>query len=176
MADLPTQLDASTVVHPKLQNLLTFWNCCRGSRTLPRRSAIPAEDFKPWMGHIMMIEPEGTRPRFRVRLHGTRLYGYHGQDLTGWYLDEAVAEPEHGRIVAPYVAAMRTGGPQFDVIASPFAGGTVHQLSRLVLPCAEDGTSVDRLIVGMYLHSRPSDAGGPATRAPRGGAQAPVRA
>lgn len=173
MAELPTELDARGVVHPELQNLLTFWAWCRGARTLPSRSAIPAEDFKPWMGHIMIIEPVGTPPRFRVRLHGTRLYGYDGKDLTGWYLDEAVAEPDLHCIVAPYQAAIRTREPQFDVISSPFAGGTVHQLSRLVLPCAEDGISVDRLIVGIYLHSRPA---GRASRPAHNGSRVPVRA
>jgi len=167
MAEMPSRMDDGWFVHPKLQNLLSFWHCRRGSRAMPSRSAIPAEDFKPWMGHIMIIVPEGEPPRFRVRLHGTRLYGYHGQDLTGWYLDEAVAEPALSRIVNPYVAAMRTGRPQHDVISSPFAGGTVHQLSRLVLPCSEDGHAVDRLIVGIYLRARPSEPGGHAHRAER---------
>jgi hypothetical protein len=175
MAEMPSGLDDSFLVHPKLQNLLTFWQCCRGAHRLPSRSAIPAEDFKPWMGHIMIIEPHGEPTRFRVRLHGTRLYGYHGQDLTGWYLDETLAEPELGRVIAPYTAAIRTRRPQYDVMTSPFQGGTVHRLSRLVLPCAEDGACVDRLIVGLYLHTPQQGSGGPAPRAERAGDRAPVR-
>lgn len=175
MAEMPTQVDAGIAVHPKLQNLLTFWQYCRGARALPSRSTMPAEDFKPWMGHIMIVDPHGDPPRFRVRLHGTRLYGYHGQDLTGWYLDDAVGEPAYSRIVTPYHAAIRTQSPQYDVMSSPFSGGTVHQLSRLSLPCAEDGRTVDQLIVGIYLQSQTSDAAGAASRPPRTGAHAPVR-
>lgn len=176
MADMSSRLDDSFIVHPKLQNLLTFWDCRRGAHALPRRSAIPAEAFKPWMGHLMLVAPEGKPPRFRVRLHGTRLYGYHGRDLTGWYLDELVGEPALSRIVAPYVAAVRTGAPQYDVIASPFEAGTVHHLARLVLPCGEDGASVDQLIVGIYLQPEREESAASALSGHRAGTHAPAGA
>jgi hypothetical protein len=151
--------DGAPVGHPKLRALHDFWHRCRGEGVLPRRSAIPAEQFKPWMGHMMILEPVGesvaAMPRFRVRLHGTRLYGYDGKDLTGWFIDDVVGEPGLSCIVAPYAAAVNARAPQYDVIRSPFPGGTVHQLCRLVLPCAEDGHQVDRLLVGMYLHAQP---------------------
>ena len=168
-------VNAAGIAHRKLQALHTFWCQCAEHGLLPRRSAIVAESFKPWMGHMMIIEPVGARPRFRVRLHGICLYGYHGRDLTGWFLDDVADEPALSRIVSPYRAAVEACGAQHDIISPPFSGGTIRSLCRLVLPCAEDGTSVDRLIVGMYLNARPSDAGGPASRPPRGGAQAPVR-
>lgn len=151
--------DGPPIAHPKLRALHAFWHRCRGAGALPRRSAIPAEQFKPWMGHMMILEPVGAQPRFRVRLHGTRLYGYHGKDLTGWFLDDVVGEPVLSRITGPYVAAMRACMPQYDVISSPFAGGTVHHLCRLVLPCAEDGCRVDRLLVGLYLHTDSTGSG-----------------
>ncbi len=154
MDAMPGELDGAEIGHPKLQALYSFWQDCAGDGVLPQRSAIPAESFKPWMGHMMIIEPVGATPRFRVRLHGTRLYGYHGQDLTGWFLDDVVGEPALSRIAAPYAVAVDRRLPQYDIIRSPFAGGTVYELCRLVLPCAEDGHRVDRLLVGMYLNAR----------------------
>jgi hypothetical protein len=137
--------------HDQLRSLYGFWRQARDRRAFPAWSRFFAEDFKPWMGHIMLIEPQDTPLRFRVRLHGTKLGEYDGKDLTGWVLDDAVPERGHPDVIGPYVKAVVSGEPQYDITTSPFHEGTVRRLCRLVLPCSEDGGQVDRLIVGLYL-------------------------
>lgn len=151
MADVETRCSGGFIDHDKLRELYRFWDRRRGEAPYPVWSAFVAEEFKSWMGHVMIIEPIGSPPRFRVRLHGTRLFDYDGKDLTGWYLDKAVPERSLGNVVGPYLAAVVRGTPQYDTMCSPFEAGTVRRLCRLVLPCSNTGDSVDRLLVGIYL-------------------------
>jgi hypothetical protein len=150
MAEI-TSGSGTWIDHDKLRALYRFWSETRDGRVSPAWSRFFPEDFKPWMGHIMLIEPQGSPPCFRVRLHGTKLCEYDGKDLTGWVLDDAVPERGHPDVIGPYVKAVVSGEPQYDVTSSPFRAGTVRRLCRLVLPCSEDGCRIDRLIVALYL-------------------------
>lgn len=137
-------------MHEKLAQLLAFWESRRPSAGLPPRSAFLAEEFRPWMGHIGIVEVEAERPRFRVRLAGVAIVEYDGADFTGKYLDEVV--PAHARrtILGPFEVCLREKAPQYDIISQPFQGATVRRLHRLLCPCAEDGERVDRILVGVY--------------------------
>jgi len=137
-------------MHEKLAQLLAFWESRRPSAGLPPRSAFLAEEFRPWMGHIGIVEVKAGRPRFLVRLVGVAIVDYDGADFTGKYLDEVV--PLHARsvILGPLEACLREQAPQYDVISQPFKRATVRRLHRLLCPCSEDGETVDRIIIGIY--------------------------
>lgn len=135
--------------HERLARLHAFWAERGREGRLPARSAFLAEEFRPWMGHIMMTDVTPAR-RFRVRLCGLAIVEYVGMDLTGRFLDEVGAIAAQETILAPYHACVRDRAPKSDTIEAPYEGATVSRLHRLLLPCSEDGETVDRIVTGVY--------------------------
>lgn len=136
--------------HDDLRRLYDFWRFRCGVKAVPPRSAFLPEEFRAWMGHIMIVAPQRTPPRLHVRLNGTCIAQYHGIDVTGRDLEDVLPLRVQERALGPCWAAIRTGRPQYDIIDSPFPKGTVRPLARLILPCSEDGTTIDRLILAIY--------------------------
>ncbi len=136
--------------HERLDQLLAFWESRREGGRLPRRSAFLAEEFRPWMGHIGIIEVTPGQPRFLVRLAGVAIVDYDGADFTGKHLDEVVPPHARAAILGPFEVCLREKAPQYDVISQPFKNATVRRLHRLLCPCSEDGGTVDRIILGIY--------------------------
>lgn len=144
-------------MHAKLASLLRFYEARRDGVRLPARRAFLPEEMREWMGHLGIAVVERDPVRFKVLLSGTRLVQYEGSDFTGRYLDEAV--PPHARdaILAPFFEALQTRQPVYDTFTPPDQPSrTMH---RLVLPCADDGRTVDRFIVGMYWENPPDPFG-----------------
>lgn len=137
-------------LYPKLLNLLDLWMQRCGDRPLPARGDFAIEDLRPWLGHLALIEVGGTPARFRVRLAGTILTAYEGQDDTGRYLDEVIPAAELAVRLAPYQECVQSRQPVLDV---PFFPADVHMArayQRLLLPCAADGGAVDIIILAVY--------------------------
>lgn len=143
-------------LHPKLAGLLELWTGRSVGRPLPARRDFSIEDFRPWLGHMALIEVEPSPLRFRVRLAGTILTAYEGQDDTGRYLDEVIAPDELAERLEPYLECVRTRQPVSDVPRYPGELYRLRAFRRLLLPCAADGSTVDIIILAVY-----TDASGP---------------
>jgi hypothetical protein len=137
----------AVIVHPRLRNLLAFWNAKRGDRMLPARTAIDALDLWEWLGNLLLIEsaPEGE---FRYRVYGTGLAEYYGRDLTG--KTTAALRPEVRAVVrGEYAAVCRSGQPLL-VTHTRHVREQPTRVEKLILPFSGDGCTVDRLLAGAY--------------------------
>lgn len=125
---------------------------------VPPRGAFTPELLKPWLTHIVIVEAVAgaeDRPRFRVRLAGSSAVAFGGRDLTGMFLDEAVAPGQYDITIAPYLKAIATATPvEDDVLRDQFLGvnGTRLPVRRLVMPCTSNGRNIDRFVVGLFLY------------------------
>lgn len=131
--------------------LLTLWNARRKQRTLPKRSDFPAEDLRAWMGHLGVVRFRPGLKRFLVELAGSMVVRYDGADYTGKFLEDAVPAHALGPIIKPYDLAIKHRRPVFARIAPSILRGRFTYFDRLVLPCGDDGETVDRFIVGIYV-------------------------
>lgn len=131
-----------------------------GDSGIPPRGDITPEILKAWLPNIAIVESVRsdsgeTQPRFRVRLAGTAAVAFGGRDLTGQFLDDAVASGHYDITVAPYLQAIATREPvEDDVLRDQFPGemGTRLPVRRLVMPCTSNGTEIDRFIIGLFLY------------------------
>ncbi len=131
--------------------LFALWDTRRKTRILPKRGDFPAEDLKDWMGHLGIVSLRPGRKRFYVELAGSTVVRYDGADYTGKFLEDAVPAHALGPIVKPYDTAIQNRRPVFARIAPSILRGRFTYFDRLVLPCGDDGETVDRFIVGIYV-------------------------
>ena len=158
MAELPLPLRALVPVNqPHLAALLHFWHSVRGDRSLPRRAEFSFEALRPWLSHVTLIERVGEPPRFRIRLVGTTIATYLGADLTGRFLEDAF--PSHRQMAGtrPYHEVWQQAAPAYDEMAYDWPGAAIRHVSRLVLPCGDDGRTVDLLVTAIYARDPEED-------------------
>jgi hypothetical protein len=134
--------------HAELSALYDLWYEVHAGVRLPSRADFPPELLRPWIGHLAILRVVGPEQRLRVDLVGTRIVELDGRDSTGCFLDEMAPPHAVDTLLAPYrelLAKLQPVYHRFAAPARPMLG--VH---RLLLPLAEDGETVDRILSGVY--------------------------
>jgi hypothetical protein len=84
----------------------------------------------------------------RVDLVGTHIVEIDGVDSTGRFLDEIAPPHAVDLLLAPYRTVLDRGAPHYHRFTPPARPMTaVH---RLLLPLADDGVTIDRILSGVY--------------------------
>lgn len=134
-----------------LQALLRLWEeAAREAGGLPSRRRFAFDMMRPWLGHVAIWAVERDPLRFRAALIGLQLVEWDGQEATGRYLDEIVSDKHRARALARYTNVATTGTWQADKARLLVPGTTVAVLHRLLLPCADDGVTVDTIMTAIY--------------------------
>jgi hypothetical protein len=142
---------ADGIADPRLRGLFDYWTTRRAPPALPARADFDVLDLKPWLGNLMLVDViEGGR-EFRYRLYGSTLAHYYGKDMTGRTTDEVRAEAREW-VREEYRAVVAERRPMI-VRRDREVRHRIASVSKLVLPLAGDGITVDMLLVGAY----PSD-------------------
>jgi hypothetical protein len=135
------------IAHPRLRQLLAFWDVKRGAQPMPACAAIDAVELWAWLGNLMLIEV--TAPgEFRYRVYGTGLAEYYGRDLTG--KTTAALRPEVRALVCQEYAAVCQSAQPLLVTHTRRVRDQPMVVEKLILPFSGDGTSVARLLAGAY--------------------------
>jgi hypothetical protein len=136
-----------------------FWldKKLRAGGRLPGRSSIKPEELKAWLGWINLMEVVDGGRDYVFRLYGSHVAREFGRDLTGRSVTEL--PPEHVPIVtAPFQRVIRDRLPCATRHLIQLEGRS-FVWERLVLPLAEDGGTVDILLICLYRVLLASDAG-----------------
>ena len=147
-----------TIQHKELAALHRFWLALSKDGRLPARHDFVAEDLAPWIGHVSLLEVERDPLRFRFILHGGHFTLLTGKCLTGRYLEEGLSPLYRDKILASYREAVETR----QAVHYHYSDDTQtwRELDRLLLPLADDGVTVDRILVGLYTLADPPSSGG----------------
>jgi len=140
-----TRLSLAQMPSDTLRRMYTYWQSkCRTDR-LPARKDIDPIDF-PWaLGWVCLLDVERYPMNFRYRLDGTTIAERYGADLTGQTID-AVKPDFHAALLRKHFSEVaETGRPSVYRISLRY-GGQVQTYTRLALPFARDGTSVDMIM------------------------------
>ena len=139
---------AETIAEPQLRDLYLYWTGKRGERQFPARADIVPEDIGKLLPFVLLLDVlEGGR-HLRFRLVGTDAAA--GIDPTGKLMHEAVPDG----IYRDHITALfRRGatGPGALYSRSSYAYGDVEgprSISRLFMPLAGDGETIDMMLVG----------------------------
>lgn len=140
--------DADHAMDPRVARLLALWHAKRGAAAMPSRADFAFTDFRPWLGHLAILETIEGGTDFRYVLYGTRLVEIFGFDLTGLTVRAAAAQIGL-QPLAEYRRVQATGKPDFVSRMSP-ANKEYLTMTKLALPLSGDGRTVDRIISVIY--------------------------
>jgi hypothetical protein len=143
---------------PKLQALLDYWQSIHPEGGgLPGRRHLDPIDIPELLPNIWMIDVRRAPAlRFRFRLVGTEIVKFTGRDMTGFWLDQVYPDYEQTEAFRNHKAVAESGQPGYrksGVISNP----TRHHIEaeRLYLPLADDGKTVDILLIMTLYKGEP---------------------
>jgi hypothetical protein len=134
--------------HPKLVELLRFWEARRGVRVMPARSEISVVELGPWLGNLILLEPAANGEDFIYRVYGTNLATLIRHDMTK--KSTADLKPAtRATVNAEYRVVVEHRRPYYISRRRTVISGQAV-VSKLILPFSEDGVTVDRVLAGVY--------------------------
>ncbi|HUK61161.1 MAG TPA: PAS domain-containing protein [Stellaceae bacterium] len=143
---------APPVTERRLVRLYQYWLAQRGARRMPSRADIDPLEMRFILGHLMLIDVSHPGPEFRVRLQGSELSWWIGQELTGMNLSdvpsldlETLARRQFEHVVATAEPLGWIGNDAID--------GIRRQYQAIILPLSSEGKFVDLLMVAVRCGS-----------------------
>jgi hypothetical protein len=137
--------------HPLIQRIHAYWESKLAGRKMPRREDIVPEELGDLLPWVMLVEVVGDPTRFRLRLVGTGVVREYGREITGRYVDELDLGGWQGAVLDDYrraVCECRPVASSYDYQKTDRRWITYE---RILLPLANDGTTVNMLFCGMVM-------------------------
>jgi hypothetical protein len=143
---------------PKIKALYGYWQSIHpAAGVLPGRCHFDPIDIPELLPCIWMIDVQRAPLRFRFRLVGTEIVKFTGRDVTGRWLDEVYPDYEKTEAYSMHRDCAETGRPGYrksGVLSNPKRSHV--EAERLYLPLAEDGHTVDIVLVITLYSGEPS--------------------
>jgi len=128
--------------HPKITKLVDYWRAQHPEQGLPGRQHIDPVDIPELLPNVWLIDVQHNPLRYRLRLVGTRIVAYAGEDNTGQWLHERWPDYDD----APMRQTVLSGKPTWWRGPSQFRPEKSYfELERVRLPLSGDGKTVDML-------------------------------
>jgi hypothetical protein len=150
--------------HSAMRRLFEYWLAKRGARLAPARADIDPLDIPYALGDLLMLDVEaaadGTGPRFRYRLTGSRIVLLTGYDLIGSTTAAIPDAANRAYLEDVYRRAVAERAPMLVEHHRPIQGRP-RAYTLLVLPLSNDGAAVDILMVHQIYDDPPRRAPAP---------------
>lgn len=152
------QIGPDTIENLSLLRLHEIWRAKRNGREFPARRDFDPAELKFILGSLLILDVQ-PGPRFRFRLHGTKLVMLAGYDMTGRDVED-LPVLENRRVLATRCRLLLDERRPMAIRMSRPLEGRRYNYEALWLPLASDGSSIDMLMCGLiYLddwqHARP---------------------
>jgi PAS domain len=129
----------------KLAEALAYWQSKRQNGMLPSRRDIDVVDLRPLIGFMHLVDVvDAAAGQFRFRLHGTRVRI--GQSFSDHVVENISSKAMRDAAVEDYQSVCFTGVPCYQHIVA-LVDFIQYSYSRLILPMASDGRTVDALMI-----------------------------
>jgi len=151
---------------PKIRALFDYWRSIHPAGAgqggpLPGRRHLDPIDIPELLPNIWMIDvlrslQKSDGLRFRFRLVGTEIVKFTGRDATGQALDAIYPDYPNTEAFRAHRAVAESGQPGYrksGVLSNP--GRNFVEAERLYLPLAEDGKTVDIILVMTLYKGEP---------------------
>ena len=145
-----TERDLALVdAHPKVARLFAHWKSRHRPEGMPGRAQLDPLELGDLLPGLWLVEVQRQPFRLRYRLVGARVVEAMGRDVTGLWFDEAhttaASQPNYMErsktVVETGVPSWRRGPPRL------WRHDVYSQIENLILPLADDGRTIDLLIV-----------------------------
>ncbi|MBM3570783.1 MAG: PAS domain-containing protein [Alphaproteobacteria bacterium] len=134
-------------LHPKLQELYTYWRAKSGTRAMPALLEINLATLKSWLANLVII---GVREENKFHYHycGASFIDAFGVNMSGRTID-SLPEAQRALIQHEYDYVRTRKTPTCRIYSGEF-DGRILTWERLILPVSSDGATVDAMLVGVY--------------------------
>lgn len=139
---------AEAIAEPELRALYHYWSEKRGTRAYPSRADIQPEEIKRLLPYVLLLDVLDGGRHLRFRLVGTDAAS--GIDPTGKLLHEAAPEGVYRDHVCALFGRGAAGpGAMYSRASYAYADAPgPRSISRVFLPLAGDGETIDMLMIG----------------------------
>lgn len=153
--DVTRRLGKAEISRENLRRLVDHWEGLRASDGLPTRQDVRPENLRFMLPQVMLVDvhrrptgaPAPAEFSFRFRLVGTRIEETGHPGLQGHWAHELNPLPYRRLVLQAYCEAVREAAPNFYRLALDHAKQKLRY-ERVTLPLADDGRTVDTLLVG----------------------------
>lgn len=129
----------------KLAQALAYWESKRRNGLLPSRREIDIVDLRPLIGFMHLVDVvDAAAGQFKFRLHGTRVRI--GQSFSENIVERFSSKTMRDATIEDYQSVCFTGVPCYQQIVA-LVDFIQYSYSRLILPMASDGRTVDALMI-----------------------------
>lgn len=129
----------------KLAQALAYWQSKRQNGMLPSRRDIDVVDLRPLIGFMHLVDVvDAAGGQFKFRLHGTRVRL--GQSFSENVVEKFSSKTMRDATIEDYQSVCFTGVPCYQHIVA-LVDFIQYSYSRLILPMASDGRTVDALMI-----------------------------
>ncbi len=132
----------------ELRELHDYWLTKHRDGRLPRRGDIDPLEVPRLLKNLALLEVVGDAEAFVFALAGSRIEEVYDRSLKGVTLGNLREVFEETPSVGDYVAAVRSGEPQYQQASLKENGKEYWACRRLILPLSSDGERVDCLLLG----------------------------
>ncbi len=129
-----------------LGEALAYWQSLRQDGLLPSRDDVDVLDLRPLVGNIHLVDVGDDPSDIRFGLYGTRVPLQNYKDFTGKGPGMVGSAAYSQAVMEDYKAVQATGTPCYQHIVARI-DYIVHSYARLILPLADDGRHVNKLLV-----------------------------
>lgn len=129
--------------HPKVRQLADYWLAIHPGDALPGRQHFDPADIPGLLPNLWLVDIQHDPMRFRLRLLGTRVVDYAGEDNTGRWVDEKWP----GFDATAFSEIVTSGKPSWYRGPSKLRPEKdYYELERVRFPLAQDGMRVDMIL------------------------------
>jgi len=149
------RLGKAEISRENLRRLVDHWESLQTPGGLPSRQDVLPENLRFILPQVMLVDvhrrpvgpPVPAEYSFRFRLVGTRIEETGHPRLQGHWAHELSPLPYRRLVLQAYSEAVREAAPNFYRLALDHAKQKLRY-ERVTLPLADDGKTVDTLLVG----------------------------
>lgn len=132
---------------PQLEALTSYWLQKCAGREMPLRDEMPAEELRPWAGHLALLEVAGERDA-HVRLCGSDLIRRFGREATGVHISDLAFDIS--RQLAAIVKATAKAMAPVVSLAPVQLGHTATYYCEVALPLGTPNGRLAIVLLGSY--------------------------
>jgi len=132
---------------PELAEVLAVWRAKHREARLPPRAAFDATDLKRAISHVMILDVRNGEREFVFRLAGSETVHIHRRELTGCAIAEIGDRSWQIMMRRELVELVERGEPQLSRLRYQTSSGLQRDYRELRLPLADDGRTVDRILI-----------------------------
>lgn len=154
MSNTPESITAAAFIDaprdPDVRTLYAYWQRKRGERPMPSRADIDPAEFRKLLPHVMLYNVEGLGGNYTMRLIGTAIVQFVGQDETGKPCNFGM-EPSTAAQMTGLLDSIVVGrAPRFRIGKAFWSKKQEYRsYEAAFMPLSADGETVNMIFAGM---------------------------